>query len=241
MRKFISLICSMALVAVLLIGCNSTPIESTPIEIESIELSDKEVHIGVGEEYELSAKVLPKEADREDISWTTTNDSVIRLNQNGKIKGLEDGVAIVTAKTENGIESEKCWVYVETPKAYNELNQVEHAVYSTLTREDVLYDYFKEPNSVTIRDVQQIIVKSMDDRYDESILGSEYFITISATNGFGGKSTDSYLVASSQLIPAKSNGLGKYIDGYIRTESIDDFDLTRLNRALKEYFEEKGW
>lgn len=23
--------------------------------------------------------------------------------------------------------------------------------------------------------------------------------------------------------------------------SIDDLDLTRLNRVLKEYFEEKGW
>lgn len=83
MCKVISLICSLALVAVLLIGCNSQP-----EKIESIELSDKEVHIGVGEEYELSAKVLPKGLDTEDITWSTTNDSVIRLNQNGKIKGL---------------------------------------------------------------------------------------------------------------------------------------------------------
>ena len=60
-------------------GCSSTPTKPENAEIISIELSDKEVHIGVGEEYELSAKVLPKEADKEDITCTTTNDSVIRL------------------------------------------------------------------------------------------------------------------------------------------------------------------
>lgn len=236
MHKVFALICSLVLVLLMFIGCNSQP-----VKIESIELSDKEVHIGVGEEYELSAKVLPKEVDTEDITWLTTNDSVIRLNQNGKIKGLEDGVAIVSVKSENGVTSDSCYVYVETHKASDELNQTEYSVYCVLTDEDVLYEYLKEPNSVTIRDVQQIVLKSMEDGYDEVTDGSEYLITISATNGFGGKSTDSYLVARSQLIPAKSNDLGKYIKNYIRTKSIDDLDLTRLNKALKEYFEEKGW
>lgn len=241
MRKFISLICSMALVAVLLIGCNSTPIESTPIEIESIELSDKEVHIVVGEEYELSAKILPKEAGGEDISWTTTNDSVIRLNQNGKVKGLEDGVAIVSAKSENGVSSDNCYVYVETHKARKELNQKEYAVLSVLTDRDVLYDFFKEPSSVTVRDVKEISATDRDG--NDVTMGGEYFMTLSGENGFGGKSTDDYAVHYDAVRSIESYKKSMEELGYtnFRLKEIEDLDLTRLNRALKEYFEEKGW
>lgn len=222
-------------------GCSSTPTKPENAEIISIELSDKEVHIGVGEEYELSAKVLPKEADKEDITWTTTNDSVIRLNQNGKIKGLEDGVAIVSVKSENGVTSESCYVYVETPKARNDLNQNEHAVFAVLTDRDVLYNYFKEPNSVTVRDVKEI---SATDKDGNSVtMGGEYYMTLSGENGFGGKSIDDYAVHFDRIFPISTYESSMESLGYtnLHYNKIEDLDLTRLNKALKEYFEEKGW
>lgn len=240
MRKIVTCLIMFAFILLLLEGCSSTPKDSKPITIESIELSEQEIHLSVGEEYEIKAKIRPKESE-EDITWSTTNNAVIRLQQNGKITALEDGVAIVTVKSENGIESESCWVYVETPKAYDELNQEERSIYFVLTDKDVLYQFFKEPSSVSVRDVKKIAAKDSDGK--EFTMGSGYYMTLSGENSFGGKSVDTYVVYDSYIYDVDSyiQMEEKHGSTNIHPEDIDNLDLSRLNRALKEYFDKKGW
>ena len=99
----------------------------------------------------------------------------------------------------------------------------------------MLYDYFKEPSSVTVRDVDSIIVSG--ENGEESILAYTYYMTLAGENGFGGNTVDRYYVSRENIYLADT-----YKDYLIiRSEDIENIDLTKINKALKEYFEEKGW
>ena len=52
---------------------------------------------------QLTAVITPASANiYTGITWTSSNDNVVQVNQQGLIKGISNGLATVTAKTENG-------------------------------------------------------------------------------------------------------------------------------------------
>ena len=52
---------------------------------------------------QLTAVITPASANiYTGITWTSSNDNVVQVNQQGLVKGISNGLAIVTAKTENG-------------------------------------------------------------------------------------------------------------------------------------------
>ena len=52
---------------------------------------------------QLTAVITPASANKyTGITWTSSNDNVVQVNQQGLVKGISNGLATVTAKTENG-------------------------------------------------------------------------------------------------------------------------------------------
>ena len=52
---------------------------------------------------QLTAVITPASANiYTGITWTSSNDNVVQVNQQGLVKGISNGLATVTAKTENG-------------------------------------------------------------------------------------------------------------------------------------------
>lgn len=209
-------------------------------EIECITLSSTEVHLEAGEVHQLSADITPEEATDKEITWFSSNENVATI-KNGSIYAISDGNAKITAKAKNGVTSDICWVFVSTKTEFDKLNTETKPIYYVLTDSNVLYDYFKDPSSVEIRDVQEIVFKNTDG--EERTHGSFYAMSIAGTNGFGGTTIDTYVVSRNYvftfdefLIWMESNG-----ETFLRTSTIDNLNLDSLNRALQEYFEEKGW
>ena len=72
--------------------------------------------MGTSKIYQLIVTDLPSDINTKDVVWSSSDESIATVSNNGLVTGVKDGSAIITA-TLNGV-SHSCIVYVKT--AYNE-------------------------------------------------------------------------------------------------------------------------
>ena len=75
----------------------------TPVVAESIQLSISKKELVVGDEVSIKVVVTPKEFDISQLVWDSSNPSVIRVDQSGKIKAENRGTATITATSPEGV------------------------------------------------------------------------------------------------------------------------------------------
>jgi len=73
-----------------------------PTPVTGINLFPSSLTIQVGESETLTATVLPSNATKRDVTWSSNRPSVAKVDDNGKVTGVEAGEAIITVTTENG-------------------------------------------------------------------------------------------------------------------------------------------
>lgn len=98
---------------------NELPMNSTN-SFKLIKLKDKAVtgirldsdykELKVGESFELVAKVEPEDATNKGVTWSSSNPSVVSVDDKGKVSALLSGEAIITATTVDGGYSASCTV-----------------------------------------------------------------------------------------------------------------------------------
>ena len=91
------------------------PVISTPeskIYVAMVELEEKEITLNIGDEKELTAKITPDNATNKKVTWISNNDTVVKVDTNGKITGLSAGRAIITVKTDDSNRTDTCTVRV---------------------------------------------------------------------------------------------------------------------------------
>lgn len=127
-RNYRSFVCVALLAAVSIISsCQWLP------EVGSVRLSESSVTLKVGGTKQLSAIVEPAAAEYDEITWTSSDPSVVSV-ANGQLSARKLGTATITASTE-GVTSSPCTVTVEATKvtavtlnSYSlELTEGEHA------------------------------------------------------------------------------------------------------------------
>lgn len=64
---------------------------------ESVELENSEIHLSSGQTMQLSANVLPENVSEKKITWSTGSSAVAKIDANGVITGVNDGVTEVYA------------------------------------------------------------------------------------------------------------------------------------------------
>lgn len=69
--------------------------------VASIKLNKNEITLHNGETEELTATVLPENADNKTVIWSSSDESVATV-KDGKVTGIGKGTANITAKTEDG-------------------------------------------------------------------------------------------------------------------------------------------
>ncbi|MPW24259.1 hypothetical protein GC105_00420 [Alkalibaculum sp. M08DMB] len=79
---------------------NIDKVEPTEIQLNTVEKS-----IEVGDVFTIQATVLPNNAVDKEIAWSSDNNAVATVDANGKVIGVGEGTATITATTENGLES----------------------------------------------------------------------------------------------------------------------------------------
>ena len=88
--------------------CKLTVTAPEPISIEI----PKNVTVAVGETITLTPTITPEGAETT-LTWKSDDESVARIDANGVLTGVSEGLALVTVSTSNGLTSNACKVKVE--------------------------------------------------------------------------------------------------------------------------------
>lgn len=83
-------------------------------QAEKLTLDNAELSLRPGNVARLTAKVTPDDAVNKAVAWSSSNTSVATVDNNGLVKALKNGTAVITAKTSNGL-SAQCTVTVSIP------------------------------------------------------------------------------------------------------------------------------
>ncbi|MEE1342019.1 MAG: Ig-like domain-containing protein, partial [Lachnospiraceae bacterium] len=85
-------------------------------EVESIRLSKTTARVGRGSTIRLRATVLPETATNKKVTWSSSDNSIATVNQDGEVTGLKIGdPVIITATTVSGNKMATCKVTVTEP------------------------------------------------------------------------------------------------------------------------------
>ena len=76
-----------------------------PIEVEKIDLDGTVRELALSQSLKIPVVISPENADNQQVSWDTSDASVISVDQDGTITGIKGGTAVITAKAYNGISS----------------------------------------------------------------------------------------------------------------------------------------
>ncbi len=94
--------------AAILCGCHN---ESGSVEVQTVTLSTASLEMLEGDNAILSATVLPKDADYDELLWASSNQSVASVNS-GVVTALTAGTATITASA--GGKMATCYVQVSS-------------------------------------------------------------------------------------------------------------------------------
>ena len=206
---------SFALLIALVLSSSALLAGCGTAKVNSISLSDTTVTLEPGKSYALQVIVSPENAKDQKITWTSTDYTIVNV-VDGTIYAIADGSATIEAATSNG-KTASCSVFVETPTAYNKLNKAEKGFFDTFLKG---IKQFKNPGSVSVVNVY----------YQSAPTTAAYVAKIKAMNSLGGTTSDTYYVYSFGIIKG----------GYISSSGAD-FDVAKINAAIKEYIQEQGW
>ena len=83
------------------------------VAVESVSLDKTEAVLKEKETVKLNATVLPENADNKNVHFTSDNDAVATVDDNGLVTALSSGEAVITVTTEDGKKTAKCKITVE--------------------------------------------------------------------------------------------------------------------------------
>jgi len=81
--------------------------------VESVTLDKTSLTLQTGEQKTLVATVLPEDASVKNLIWSSSNTAVATVNNNGVVKAVGGGSAIISARTIDGSQAATCTVSVE--------------------------------------------------------------------------------------------------------------------------------
>ena len=94
---------------------DTTAEEDDIVEVTSLAFVDKEVRITMGNGRELQIETTPEGVIREDLIWTSSDDSIAEVTESGQLVAIAVGTVTVTVSNEEGTISDTCTVTVFPP------------------------------------------------------------------------------------------------------------------------------
>ncbi len=76
--------------------------EPEEIKVKDIKLNTKSKKIARGKKFTLKAAVLPENATNPGIAWSSSNQKVAKVSENGVVTTIGPGTAVITAATKDG-------------------------------------------------------------------------------------------------------------------------------------------
>ncbi len=69
------------------------------VHVESIAIVPILATLAVGETKALNVTVLPENATDKSVTWSSSNESIVRVDENGNIIAIANGTATITARS----------------------------------------------------------------------------------------------------------------------------------------------
>jgi len=82
------------------------------ITVSEIKISTSEIEIEEGSTFKLNAIVLPNEAKNKDVNWSSSDETVATVTDEGLVKAKGEGKATITVKSVQGGRTAECEVTV---------------------------------------------------------------------------------------------------------------------------------
>ena len=77
-------------------------VKNAPKQIESLSFAQKNVSVKKGDTLGLVVTVKPTELSSSQLTWTSSDPSIVTVDENGVIKGIKEGTATITVRSSNG-------------------------------------------------------------------------------------------------------------------------------------------
>ena len=74
-----------------------------PVLVKEISLEGNKTELVLGESTELAAKISPDDAENKTISWSSSDEAVASVDQNGNVVAKAGGTAVITATSANDV------------------------------------------------------------------------------------------------------------------------------------------
>lgn len=104
----------MLLVTSFMAGCHKDEASSPTIPVTEVRLDKNTLTLHIGETSQLTATVLPDNADDKTVVWSSDNKQVATVSESGLVTAVSDGEATVTATA--GGKKTTCTVTVTDPE-----------------------------------------------------------------------------------------------------------------------------
>lgn len=91
----------------------SKGLEPDDVLVDSISLDVAAISLNINETYQLTATVMPEAATEKTVTWTSSDENVATVHQDGLVTAIAPGTATITATTTDGTDlSASCEVTV---------------------------------------------------------------------------------------------------------------------------------
>ncbi len=93
--------------------------EAYPNEVLGVSLDKETIELNKGDSpFKLNAQVIPKNASNKNVTWKSSNESVVNV-ENGVVTPIGEGIATVTVTTNQNLYTAVCVVIVGEAKIYS--------------------------------------------------------------------------------------------------------------------------
>src|SRR5690606_22834512 len=89
-------------------------IDVVPRSVTGVELNASSITINSNDTFQLIADVKPDDAYNKNVSWISSDESVVLVSSSGEITGVGSGQATITVTTQDGGYVATCDVTVTT-------------------------------------------------------------------------------------------------------------------------------
>lgn len=83
-----------------------------PIPVTGIALNPENHNLGIGISFAMNEQVLPTNADNKEVTWSSSDPTIVSVDEQGIITGLTEGNAIITVTTVDGAFTDQSTIIV---------------------------------------------------------------------------------------------------------------------------------
>ena len=94
------------------VKCHIT-VGTNNVAVNSVSLDKTNARLKIGEKIELKATVNPSNASDKSLTWTSSNNNVVKVDKDGKVEAISGGTADIKATSKSGV-SATCSIFVKT-------------------------------------------------------------------------------------------------------------------------------